>query len=139
MQWVEQVEKGGCGIACLAMLLDTTYARIVEMAPDLCGKCGVEEAVMFDFLAEHGYAVQRVEQAKASDGTKRKKWPPKPWADRHLVMVMQTKDDVAAHYVVMDAKGNVYDPADPEYRRTRLSRYYSVEWVAAVVKVSEEK
>ena len=64
IQWVEQPDDppGGCGIACLAMLLGLNYVQMTIAAPELCAKCGVEEPVMHDVLAEHGYAVQRIEE-----------------------------------------------------------------------------
>lgn len=134
--WQEQVEPSGCGLACLAMLIGTTYARILEQAPMFCGaKCGVEYTHMDHFLAEHGYAVQRIERNMHFNGMRRVKWPPKPWADKHLALVVQTKNDIDAHYVVMDRRGNVYDPADPEYKKRRLTGYHRVEWVAAVLPV----
>lgn len=130
--WVEQVDSGGCGLACLAMLLDTTYARIVELAPDLCGKCGVNQTEMDHFLAEHGLHVRRLYQKQRFDGKFRAPWPPKPFADRHLVGVVQTKTDVWGHWVVMDEKGVIYDPADPEFKKSKLSRYYKVESIAGI-------
>jgi hypothetical protein len=131
--WIEQVDKGGCGIAALAMLLGVTYARMREMAPQLCGHCGVDEPIMYDVLAENGYAVQRLERMRASDEENRAVWPPKPWAKKHLVCVMQSPEDSVSHWVVMDGRGNVYDPADKEFRKCKLSRYHSVESVTAVL------
>lgn len=136
MIWQEQVDDAGCGIACLAMLLDQPYARIVGQAPDLCGvKCGVERDWLFQFLAEHGHAVQLRERVKWYEGTVHKPWPVKPWAERHLCCVYQTKADIYDHYVCMDKDGTVYDPADPQFIASRLSRYYKVCWVAAVIRV----
>lgn len=136
--WVEQVDKGGCSIACAAMLLGTTYARVREMAPQFCGACGVDPEQLDHFLAEHGLAVRRLFRFSEHTGEARAKWPPKPFAELHLVMVSQTKKDADAyqHYVVMDGVGNVYDPSDPEYKKCRLSRYYRVEWVAGIYKVA---
>ena len=132
IQWVEQVDSGGCGIACLAMLLDTTYARIVELAPELCGKCGVEMRDMDHFLAENGLSVRRLWPSKRFDGARRPKWPVKPFAEKHLVQVLQNRTDVWDHWVVMDEKGVVYDPADPEFKKSRLSRYHRVISIAGV-------
>lgn len=136
MNWLEQVERAGCGIACMAMLLETTYARVVEEAPMFCGgKCGVDYLHLDHFLASRGYAVQRLERDQHFSGERRAKWPPKPWAEKHLVLVTQTRADIDSHYVVMDSKGKVYDPSDATYVPSRLSRYYRVEWVAGVWKV----
>lgn len=132
IQWIEQVDEGGCSVACLAMLMDTTYARVRDEYKKFCPTCGPAEDEQIDqFLAEHGFALQRIYRYRAYDDQWRK-WPPTPWAERHLAMVTQTKSDYYSHYVVMDYKGNVYDPADKEYKSGKLRRYYEVEWVAGV-------
>ena len=144
IQWCEQVGKSGCGLAISAMVLSTqdpniTYARVVEMAPNWChDRCGLDDMQLDEFLAEHGFAVQRLWQARDFDKKLKAKWPPKPWATLHVCAVYQTKNDALlgdGHYVVMDSKGLVYDPADPQYTKCRLSRYHSVEWVAAIYPV----
>lgn len=129
--WTEQT-KGGCGIACIAMITGETYARIMDQYPTFCGNCGMEDDDLDHFLAELGFSVQRLWPDKAFDGTVRKPWPPKPWADLHIASVYQTLRDVDGHFVAMDKKGNVYDPADSEYTKCRLSRYPIIEWVAGV-------
>ena len=134
MVWQEQAGDSGCGIACLAMLLDLPYARVKQLAPRFCDTlCGVTYEHLFQFLAEQGYAVQCIERVRWYDGAIRKPWPPRPWADRHLVNVDQTRTDIDDHYVVLDRRGRVYDPADAAYAPSRLSRYYRVNWVAAVI------
>lgn len=139
VQWVEQVDKGGCGLACLAMLLDTTYARIVEWGPELCGKCGMEDDQMEQFLASKGMAWQRVWQHREFDGKEHEPWPPEPWAERHLCSVVQTPLDMVGHFVVMDRDGACYDPADTELKPRRLTDYHEVEWVAGVFKVGDTR
>jgi hypothetical protein len=121
------------------MLLDTTYARVCAIGDKLCLSCGVEEADLDQFLAEHGYAIQRRWKHRWYDGTKNEPWPPKPWADKHVALVWQTRDDSDAHYVVVDHRGTVYDPADTEFIPSKLDRYYDVEWVAAVHPVTTKK
>lgn len=130
IQWVEQVDKGGCGIACLAMLLGVTYARIVEWAPEFCGKCGLQDDQVDQFLSEHGYALQRVWEYREFDARKREIWPPRPFAQKHLCSVMQTNEDSIGHFVVMDGKGVVYDPALPAFAPKTLLDFHEVEWVA---------
>lgn len=141
MIWIEQPDDppGGCGIASLAMLLDTNYVQMTILAPELCAKCGVDAPVMHGVLAEQGYAVQTFTR---TDG---KPWPPKPWADKHLCLVWQTKADFdkdarrgtseQTHWVCMNEKGVVYDPALEEFQPKRLRDYYRVLSVAAVVAV----
>lgn len=145
---VEQVDKSGCGLAISSMvfmaLIDDsyTYARLREVAPRWCHeKCGAQDEDLFELFAEHGIAMQLRKEAREFDGQIKAKWPPKPWADIHVCSVYQTRDDWKrgdGHYVVMDRKGVVYDPADPVHVKCRLSRYYLVEWVAACFYVDEE-
>jgi hypothetical protein len=115
------------------MLLGVTYARIVEWAPEFCGKCGLQDDQIEQFLTEHGYALQRVWEYREFDARKREIWPPKPWAAKHLCSVIQTNEDSVGHFVCMDSRGVVYDPALPAFQPKSLIDYYCVEWVAAVI------
>lgn len=136
MEWVMQTgapgRNGGCGIACLAMLTQESYNKVRELAPDLCEKCGVEVEPMDHYLAEQGFAIRRLHEYKEFDGKAAERWPPKPFAEQHLCLVLQTRKDHVAHYVCMNDKGLVFDPADIEYTKCRLSRYYRVFWVAGI-------
>lgn len=146
IEWLQQPDEppGGCGIASLAMLLETNYVEMTILAPQLCARCGVDDEAMYAVLAEHGYAVQTL-TAQKPDGTPRKPWPPKPWAERHLCLVWQTRDDFQrdaacadatnTHWVVMNGKGIVYDPALPTFLPKRLRDYYKVLTVSAIVRV----
>jgi hypothetical protein len=131
IQWVEQVEDGGCSRGCLAMLLGVTYARIVELTPGFCGRCGIhDDSQVFQVLADHGFAVQQVWPYTEYSDANRTPWPPKAFAPVHICSVTQTKQDFYGHYVCMDSKGVVYDPALPEFQPRALSDYHDVEWVA---------
>lgn len=139
IEWIEQPDEpsGGCGIACLAMLTGVNYVQLTISAPKFCATCGVAYQDMFDYLAEQGYSLRVVNRVNAATKALRTPWPPKPFADKHLVMLYQTRADFLvgeeeAHYVVMDDKGVVYDPALPEFVKKRLRDYYRVEWVAGV-------
>lgn len=139
--WVPQTgareRNGGCGIATLAMLLDMEYNAVRDLAPDLCEKCGVEQDVMDAVLASRGYAVLRRYPYNLYDGTKEAKWPPKPFGPRHLVLVLQKRTDHVAHWIAADHKLRCFDPADDVHTPSRLSRYYRIESVAAVVPVKQ--
>lgn len=150
--WQQQSDDGGCGFSAVAMLTDNTYARIVDICPEIKATVdlvGIDAPVLFHILAKLGYAVQLLREYDEATDEARKPWPPKPWTDRHLVLVWQTKEDWQkdmlrygdglpyneSHYVVMDKKGICYDPADAEHKKLRLSRYYKIAWVAGVYKV----
>ena len=132
--WQEQL-KGGCSVAVIAMITGETQQAILNTFSTFCGQCGTDDGNLDHLLAEFGYAVQRLWPDKLFDGLKRTPWPPKPWAEKHIASVYQRKADVDGHYVCVDRRGRVYDPADAEYIPSRLSRYYRVEWIAGVVAV----
>jgi hypothetical protein len=144
VKFIEQVLKSGCGLSIGGMVLSTedpdmTYARMVAIAPRWCHeKCGAEDSELDELLAEHGWAMQRLWKARKFDGEIKEVWPPKPWARMHIASVYQTEVDYDredGHYVYMDRRGIVYDPADPKHIKCKLDRYFNVEWVAAVIKV----
>lgn len=134
LEWQEQV-PGGCSVAVVAMVTGLTQPAVLNTFKTFCGHCGTDDETLDHLLAELGYAVQRKWPDKQFDGEKRKPWPPKSWADLHICSVYQTRGDVDGHYVAMDRKGIVLDPADAERTPSRLSRYARVEWVAAIVPV----
>ena len=145
MKWEPQVSDTGCGLACLAMLLDTRYASVSDDFPNFIPGYGVDEDVMFHFLSDRGYASRKIEPYAKHNGAVRKPWPPRPFAERHLVLLWQTREDWRrdnlanafdhSHYVVMTATGHVLDPADKEPVKRRLRDYYRVIWVAGLWKV----
>lgn len=140
IQWIEQVDEGGCGLAVLAMLTGETYARLREHFPVFCNTHGIDHWVMDDYLADMGYAIRRVYKVQHYLEDVRAKWPVKPFAEKHFALVYQTRKDAElginhSHYVALDARFNVYDPADKEYVKSKLSRYHKVLWIAGVYKV----
>lgn len=134
--WVEQPTRpgGGCGIACLAMLLDLTYVRTKALFPDLCEACGVETDVLDHALASQGYYVRRLHRYREYDGKPEPVWPPPAFAPRHLCLVTQTAADYVQHWIVTDFNHNVFDPADAAYQLCGLDRYHEVVSVAGVWK-----
>jgi hypothetical protein len=129
---VKQLEKMGCGVACVAHVLGITY----EEARKLWGKRtfdvrGMGLPALDRRLAHAGFAVQRVFR------TSGKPWPPSPWAECHICTVDTDQKHPASgkkhHFVVMDVRGRVFDP-DHE-GDWMLKDYAYVHNVAAVIKV----
>ena len=127
-KWVGQADKNGCVVACLAMLTKTAYWKVAgyfsnnELWDD-----GITEGKMADYLAELGYAVRRLEWKSG------RKWPPKPFADAHIVMVLPVAYAEMGHCVVWMRDGTVLDPGDPE--PGKISDYFAVRSVIGATRL----
>jgi hypothetical protein len=110
MQWVKQEEAMGCGVACLAMVLNEDYftARLRFKRQDFTSK-GMLHLTLDRRVAEAGFSIQRLYPGKG------KSWPPLPFAPVHIcrVRVPGAKGRFLGsfHYVVMDKDGVVFDPS----------------------------
>lgn len=125
---------GGCGIATLAMVTGRSYADVLQHAPALCERCGVEASVMDAVLAELGYAVMRFYPTLQSTERPRFAWPVNCSFAALFALVLTTPGDTVGHYVAIDGEGTVFDPAE-NVMPFNLSKYHSVEWIAAVIPV----
>lgn len=98
----------GCGVATLAMLLESTYdyAQGLMDAEDLThnwDKSGTTYYSIDEVLIKHGFFIRRLFQAR-SKGL----WPPDPYAPLHYAQVRQQSGN--AHFVVVLGNGDVLDP-----------------------------
>ena len=126
--WVGQADKNGCAVACLAMLTKTAYWKVARYfsKTELWDE-GIAERQISDYLAEVGYAVRRLEWESG------RKWPPKPFADVHIAMVLPIAYSEMAHCVVWLRDGTVLDPGDP--LPGRISDYFAVQSVIGATKL----
>lgn len=133
-RWVRQEHPLGCGIACLAMILQVTYAEANDMFSIFNGT-GVRTVQMDEFLACYGFAVARIwsrTELKSYRRRKRPFWPVKPFAPLHFCLVKVSSDRPIFHYVVMLEDGSVLDPEFPE--PTTLAHYEAVEYITGVTR-----
>ena len=108
---VHQPDNHSCVVACLAMVTGLSFAAVRrELGRHVCPSCGVTDKVFYAFLANHGYAVQRIARKNAYRTGKRHPWPPVPFADVHVASVKTTGYQKAAHAVVWFRDGRVFDP-----------------------------
>lgn len=113
---VRQQHPNGCGTACIAMILGTTY----EEARHHVGgdfERGMTHYEWFEAFARSGLAVQFIFQRQQKLGNEsRVRWPLLPWAPVHIVQC-------GNHYVVLLSDGSVLDPALPPHIHRTLSDY----------------
>lgn len=112
MQLVHQVDRIGCGIACVAMLTGTTYARVRS---EMFGAGPVDYTDVSDLqtvLRKLGYR-----PAERLVRTSRK---PVHLKENAIVKVNR-RSDGSWHWVVWDARrAKILDPKTPPYSEARL-------------------
>ena len=128
---VLQQDRVGCVIACLAMVLNTTYDEVrKDLGVPKNG--GFTHYVWQEYLSMNGYAYQFYFRYNPITNTEHKDWPMMPWADVHFCSVDAGKGD-GSHLVVMLKDGTVYDPISPNTKK--LSDYFSVGYMAGLYKI----
>ncbi len=118
---VQQKDRFGCAVACLATVLGRTYDDVRAEIGDP-GR-GLTDGAWSEFLAAQGYAVQHLFRVHQLTQAKRDVWPAAPWPPVHLCLV--DAGGPGGHLVVMLNDGTVLDPArsgDP----VTLAAYASV-------------
>lgn len=134
MQWVGQEELHACGVACLAMLLDSTYQVVRADMRAALTRTGLTLMQCDSYLQDRGFAVARKHSTVPHTKTKSVSWPPAPFADRHLCLVRVKGAKKRWHYVVLQSDGVVLDPSTPEPQA--LSDYAYVYNVAGLVPIT---
>lgn len=113
-EYVEQKDKKGCGVACLAMVSNKSYDYVCKFfsGKDF-EKDGLGYHDLIEYLVEHNFSINwkfKTYQAKGLNG-ERKKWPPELWTDINIISVLQPSN--VYHYIVVIKRvcGHmVYDP-----------------------------
>ncbi len=135
MKLVRQKHSMGCGVACMAMLLDVTYEEAAAHFKDRNLETnGVVSIELDSVLADLGYAIQ-IQYPKDHRWQEREQWPPAPFAERHVCQVYRglPENSGCAHMVVMDQSGIVFDPLQDEL--TTLLAYQTINHVKGVHRV----
>lgn len=100
----------GCGIACLATVVGTSYD---ELAAEWLKHGDFDNGIFPDelhrFLWHMNYFVLRKYRQFADFPSI--EWPPKPFAPIHICEVV-LKDSNMPHYIIMDKDGQLFDPMD---------------------------
>lgn len=124
---VEQLDKMGCGMACLAMVTGQTYADVKAHFNGNFAD-GLIDFALQQYLAEHGYATAIKYPHYMPTNTKRDIFPPEPFADVHLVAA-------DGHIMVMLRNGTIIDPAPSRPEPRTINQYTHVYYVMGIVKL----
>ena len=111
MKYVKQREIYGCGIACIAMILEKPYEEIRAMFPPSVDKwinTGISHMYWESILFQEGFISQTFYEVIGHTQEKRKQWAMEPFAPIHIISVVTKSDNV--HAVVMSNNKDVYDP-----------------------------
>lgn len=111
VELVEQDDFGGCGVACLAMVMKKTYAEIADLWRRDFSREGMTTQMICDFLGEHGYEVVYKAVKYFFDRNFARDELLKPFAPVHIVSIRTYFDDPHGHVVVMDSVGQVFCPS----------------------------
>lgn len=124
---VRQKDKRGCAIACLSMITGIDYDQIGQELAEYHWKAdGLTSRAADQYLADHGYAVQRRYPVHAN-GKPRPEWPTL-FTDVHIAKVSKPQ----SHHVIVLRDGTVLDPEHAETKR--LGDYQGVHSIAGVYK-----
>jgi hypothetical protein len=120
-QYVAQPNGYGCTVACLSMIVGTTYETmeswlLAQGLPRTRLEQGLWDGQYLEALDRHGFVyIRRYRCDPFINGQQRSEWPPRPFAPVHMLCV-----DVTAghHAILMTNDGGILDPFKRE--RTTL-------------------
>ncbi|AHG92136.1 hypothetical protein J421_4669 (plasmid) [Gemmatirosa kalamazoonensis] len=112
VKFVYQPENSGCVVAAVAMIIGKTYFETKQyfVAHNDFTVEGAHRYQWQEVLDAHGFAWRlRFDYLSRLNGARRESWPCAPWADLHLVEVINTRGS-GQHAVVLLRDGRVLDP-----------------------------
>lgn len=129
INWVQQLDDAGCGIAVCAMLTNQSYEQTkTEMVNIYHGGLDIEH--IDAYLSEKGYFVRRFYKLNSVTEEIRQDWPAFP-SKICIASVIASSESDKVHYVLV-INGIVYDPATVTIKN--LNEYVKVIWIAGVIK-----
>lgn len=132
IKWVGQKHQYGCSIACISMILGTDYDIIEKHFKENLDKKGIATSDAIAYLAEQGLNIIVKESVGMANVKLQNKLLLLPFAEVHLLSVKQFMNNKIHHSIVMDNKGNIFDPDD--VTRKDLKLFYSIETVVGCFK-----
>lgn len=137
VKYVKATVTNSCVPACLAMVTGKTLSRVIkdihEHWEDEGRFEGMDDEVTNQYLANNGFAVQKIEHEYAPNKILIDGWPVDPFAPIHIVDVWSTSPP-GMHAVVMDINGVIYDPSNRKMKM--LSEYQRVFGITGIWKVT---
>jgi hypothetical protein len=136
MRHTKQVDTYGCVVACGAMLTGKTYEQVKQDLREVLHG-GVNDDAVLPYLYHEGFFARKVTRFNliTQDVVE---WPPKPFAPVHWCRVLTKLDNTAAHAVLMDNEGIIYDPLLDGPAYNGFADYARVYWVAGLWKADWE-
>jgi hypothetical protein len=125
-----QLNRKGCGVAVLAMVLEKSYQEVLSSIrpPVDFDRKGMEIEFLFDYLFDRGYAIMVRSRSRHLNPTR---WPPKPWTSKHVLLVKKRWWQ-QLHLALLLRDGRVLDPA---FGEVDISAYWRVNAVVGLYKV----
>lgn len=121
IRWVGQEDGKGCAVACVAMVLGTTYWDARALFPHYDPSEGLLPLDALRALGEYGWASVEKFPHYSPERRERRTWPLSPFAPVHLVQVITG----GWHAVLMLDDGTVLDPLmNPLVHGSRRLRDY---------------
>lgn len=138
IKYVKATLTNSCVPACLAMVTGKTLKRVIndiyEHWEDKGKFEGIENELLDQYLAQNGYASQRIFQEYDPNKLLIEGWPLDPFAPIHIIDVWSSTPP-GMHAVVMDWKGLIYDPSNKRIKK--LLDYQRVFAITGVWKVTD--
>jgi hypothetical protein len=111
MKLILQEERFGCTIACMAMVLDQTYAQVRQYFETDFDKDGLDFEKIVEFLGDNGLSILHKKSLNYAHKDIHRKELFKPFAPAHIVRVLPQFDNEFAHVIAMDSKGKIFCPS----------------------------
>lgn len=124
--------SSGCAPACIATILGWKYDDVTKLFACDFSKEGITHEQSIQFIAYHGYDALTKEVMYHNHIDTRRPEMLKPFADVHFISTRPYVDSVDGHAIIMDKKGNIFDPHKPEWR---IETFYEILKVTGLWKV----
>lgn len=138
IKYVKATLTNSCVPACLAMVTGKTLNRVIRDIYEHWeyeGRYeGVGDEIVDQYLANNGYAVQRLHHEYGPNKLLIDEWPIDVFAPIHIVDVWSSNPP-GMHAVVMDKSGIIYDPSNKRIKS--MSEYQRVFAITGIWKVTE--
>ncbi len=128
INYVEQVGPT-CTVACLAMIRGVSFD---EVDKDFEDSTALTLGMCADYLGDHGYNVLIKELMFHNTPRFAREIISEPFAPAHIIHCKQFAENTIQHVVVMDSKGEIFDPARLECKS--VDDYYMLTGVLGIWK-----
>lgn len=106
---VSQKQKYGCGIACIAMILNMSYESVVKDFLNNFDEEGMTTEILLNYIGDKGCSVvQKTIQCYGKKDFARDEML-RPFAPAHILTI-KSRVDAMQHFVVMDHEGKFFCP-----------------------------